>query len=566
MSRHASQLLAAPRVGFAAALALAVAVPVAGDEPLRFGDVVDVPLVEIELLAAGRDGRPVADLACHELRVYEDDRSVDVTHFEPPARPAAGATSEGDGLHLAVFVDEVHVGAASRRQLLHQLAGVLGERLRPEDRVLVVAYDGATRVLLPFTRDRRALRAALSESESLSVARLVVEQERATAIQDIFNDAQGGHGWSPCLHIAEFVDAFAMREFARVRDAVSAFRGFVDSLSGIAGRKAVIHVSDGIPLRAGAEGADYALELCGGSGAARGQAGGTEVHAFDIFGPQHRTLDMTRYDATGLWRDVAARANAGNVSLYTVQAGEAMGGAAADAALERGDTSVATKARAAGNLQETLFLLADETGGRALFGRGDVRGELAGAVAELRERYVLAYSPPTGRDGRVRRIRVETTRPGIELRYRKVYRARTLDEEVSEQLVGRLLYGGDDAPGATGLELTLRERLAEGELVRARFRLRVPFDELVLLERDGRREGLFAVFLAVADRGERVSGVRKREVPIAVPADGSGAREFVWEVEMVVRPERLRFGLAVRDEVGGRTQFLQRGFDLARER
>ncbi|MCM2269761.1 MAG: hypothetical protein NDJ75_06645, partial [Thermoanaerobaculia bacterium] len=373
----------------------------------------------------------------------------------------------------------------------------------------------------------------------------------------------GGHGWSPCLHIAEFVDSFAMREFARVRDAVSAFRGFVDSLSGIAGRKVVIHVSDGIPLRAGAEGADYALELCGGSGGSQGQTGATEVRAFDIFGPEHRTLDATRFDATGLWRDVAARANAGNVSLYTVQAGEPLGGGSADASVEIGSASVATRAAAAANQQQSLFLLADQTGGRALLGRGDVRGELRAAVDELREHYLLAYAPPAGRDGRVRRVRVEVDRPGVELRYRKVYRARTLDEEVSEQLVGRLLYGDDEAPERSGVEFGLRERLPEGPMVRARFRLRVPFDELVLLDRDGRREGLFAVFLAVADRGERISGVRKREVPITVPRSGEAAREFVWEVEMLVRPEPLRFGVAVRDEVGGRTVFLQQTFDLA---
>jgi VWFA-related protein len=556
--------VAAALVGFPAAAAFA------DDETPRFGDVLDVPLVEVEVLATDRDGRPVTDLARDEFRLFEDDRPVAITHFQPVAgAPAAAgaAVDDEESLHLAVFVDEIHVGAASRRQLLHQLAGVLGERLRPEDRVLVVAYDGTTRVVLPFSRDRRALRAALSETESMSVARLVVEQERTAAMQDILLDAKGGHGWSPCLHIAEFVDSYAMREFARVRDAVAAFRGFVDSLSGIAGRKAVIHVSDGIPLRAGAEGADYALELCGGSGAAQAQTGATEVHAFDIFGPQHRTLDMTRYDATSLWRDVAARANAGNVSLYAVQAGEILGAVLSDAGLAEGGPTAGAKASALANHQETLFLLADETGGRALFGRGDVRAALAGAVDELRRHYELAYSPPAARDGRVRRVRVEVDRPGVELRYRRLYRARTLDEEVSEQLVGRLLYGGE-AAATEGLDFTLREAIPDPSTrVRARFRLRVPFDELTLLERDGRREGLFSVFLAVADGSERVSGVRKREVPITLPAAAEeGSREFVWEVEMLVRPEPLRFGLAVRDEVGGRTHFLQRNFDLERGR
>lgn len=542
-------------------------------ELLRFGEVIDVPLVELQVLATDADGRAVAGLRREDFRVVEDDQPVELSHFEEvrdgvrssAASERADADATDEGLHLAIFVDEVHVGPGSRRLLLERLSGVLAERLRPEDRVLVVTYDGATRVVLPFSSDRRALRAALSGSEALSVARLVVEHERESALHEILLDARGDHGWSPCLHIAEYVDSFAQREFARVREAVSAFRSFVDSLSGIAGRKAVIHVSDGIPMRAGAEGADYALELCGGAGAGEGQAGATVVRSFDIFGPDHRTFDAARYDSAGLWREVAARANAGNVSLYMVQAGDPLGSGLADADLDSGTTTPATRAGAIGNAQQTLFFLADQTGGRALLGRGDSRAELAAAIDELRRHYTLGYTPPAGRDGRVRRIRVEVSRPGVELRYRKVYRARTLDEEVSEQLVGRLLYGGEETPAMPGLEFGLRDRMPEGSsMMRARFRLRVPFDELVLLDRGGRREGMFSVFLAVADRSERVTGVRKREVPITVLGGGEGeAREFVWEVEMLARPELLRFGLAVRDEVGGRTVFLQRAFDLA---
>ena len=63
------------------------------------------------------------------------------------------------------------------------------------------------------------------------------------------------------------------------------------------------------------------------------------------------------------------------------------------------------------------------------------------------------------------------------------------------------------------------------------------------------------------------SRIAKREVPVTLSTAGEGAAtEFVWEVELLVRPEPLRFGLAVRDEVGGRTRFLQSGFDLGQGR
>ena len=53
--------------------------------------------------------------------------------------------------------------------------------------------------------------------------------------------------------------------------AISSLERFVDSLAGLPGRKAILHVSDGLPLIAGRGPNEYIIELCGGfEAAARG--------------------------------------------------------------------------------------------------------------------------------------------------------------------------------------------------------------------------------------------------------------------------------------------------------
>jgi VWFA-related protein len=542
----------------------------AGPAP-RFGEVVDVPLVELELLVAGRDGAPVDDLGAAEIKVFEDGTEVALTSFERltgAAPPEKGTQAAPSGIapdrYVAVFLDEVHVGPAGRRRLLADLADTLDDRLEPGDRVMVALYDGGTHVALPFSRDRQELRRVLDGAGNLSAARLVVEQERNLVLERAFWDASGESGTSPCLHMKEIVDAWLDQEHHRVRLAIAAFRQFVESLSGIEGRKTIFHVSDGIPLRPGAEAQDYAQELCSGLGVSAGQEGSNLPESPDIYDPGSRTLDDARFDTTRLWSEIAARANAGNVTIYAFQAELGPSRFPSSAEARVSGQLESAHSRAIANLQEPLFILAEGTGGRAALGGGDLRRELGRAIDELRGQYLLSYTPPTRAGNDLRRIRVEVARPGVAVRHRQLYRPQNLDDQIGNQLLGRLLYGEADSVSRTGFQLELGQVVeSDDDLLKARFRVGLPLNELVLAERDGGREGIFSVFLSVAAEDGGISSVRKAVVPVKVDRPAQAAKDrFVWEVEIQLRPGRQRLGVAVRDEIAGTTTFLVRSFDL----
>lgn len=548
-----------------------------GDAPPRFGEVIEVPLVELELLATGRDGAPIDDLAAGEIRVFEDDVEVKLDGFERRARAANDATSRsgrppstsvapGDGpdRYLAIYLDEVHVGPAGRRRLMADLAAELDRHLAPGDRAMVALYDGSTHVVLPFTHDRKALRATLEDAGALSTARLVADHERQLVLEMIFRDASGEAGNSPCLHVHAIVDGWLQQENNRVDQAIRSFRQFVESLSGIEGRKTILHVSDGIPLRPGAEAQLYAQELCSGEGVAQGQPGAHLAETRDIYDPGSRTLEDTRFDTTRLWREIVARANAGNVTIYTFQAERGPDRFPASADTRVAGQLVGAQAGAVANLQNALLVLADGTGGRAALGGDDLRVEIARALDELQGQYLLTYTPPERPGNELRRIRVEVSRPGIELRHRKLYRPQNLDEQVSHQLTGRLLYGEPNAAGTRGVRLELGEvRRRGGDLVSARFRLGVPLASLDLSETEDGRAGHFSAFIAVAGEDGGTSAVRKAVVPVRVANDPAAPDHFVWEVEILLRTGRQRLGVAVRDELGGTTAFVVRSFDVA---
>ena len=589
--RHSYRQVIAARARRAALLAVsaallalgvgraAMAATPSGDAP-AFGEVVDVQLVTVEAVVLDGDGKTIADLQPADFKLFEDGALVAIEHVELVGGGAAAlqgsvtVTSSAEAaadapLSLAVFVDEVHVSAGSRIQMLRQMADVLGKTLRPDDRVMVALYDGSTRVVLPFTSDRKALAAALGNAERVSLSRLAGESDWQFTMRQLYDDASGKHGWSPCLHIQEFVDAYSQQQSQEVGRAIDAFGRFVDSLAGIVGRKAVLHVSDGIPTRPGFDAAQYAQELCNESGAAQGTAPPNYFPArtADIYDAQHHTTDTSAHDTTPQWEEVAARANAGNVSIYTFQAATATN-LASDIPQVR--ASAATNAAMQADRQESLFVVADRSGGRAWLTGVGLADQLASTVGELQSYYLLTYTPRAADGKRMRHLRLEVTRPGATVRYRKLYRPRTAHEQVADGLLGRLMYGSTKEASPLRLELASRQP-GPANKVKARFRLAVPVSLLELPATGGEsaaataapQPGYFTAFAAVADGSGGTSAVRETKVPMRPAAAGAPApKQFVWEVEMTLRPGEHDVGMAVRNELSGETTFVVRRFEL----
>ncbi|HVS01926.1 MAG TPA: VWA domain-containing protein [Thermoanaerobaculia bacterium] len=571
---YGHRLIATGTAWLAVAL-LAATSAAAAEAPPAFAERIEVQLIDVEVLVTDRDGVPVTDLHREDFRVFEDGAEVPITHFSRHVAALAGAPAtageeiaETPPLHLGVFLDDVHIGPMGRQRALRQMANELAAGLRPEDRVMVAIYDGTVRVALPFSTDRRALRRVLEDGARLSVAGLLVQQERRFAIEAAFRDAMGdgapgaGGGSQPCLYMESLVTNFSEVEAARLRQAQRAFGSFVDSLRGIDGRKAVLHLSDGIPMRAGSEIADYAYELCGMQGATQGLPESLAVVNHGIGGgyynAQTGAMDSARYDMSASWAELTARANAGNVSIYAFQAGQPEGLQPGSAAELLGGPSLLAKGRRSGGLQDTLFLLADETGGRASLHGSDISADVALGLADLRDYYLLGYQPSREAGPGVRKIRVEVARPGVQVRHRKAYRPRNPDEQVADQLLARLLYGAAEEPSRLALE---RAGDAGGEQdTSSRLRLRVPLDSLALVPQGELSQGLFTVFVVVGEPGGASSVVRQRTLPVQVPTAEAAGGEYVWEVEVPLRAPRDTVAVAVRDELSGETSFLLRRF------
>ena len=568
------------RISVAALLCLLVAPALSAQEDQVFTGFVAVDLVLVDVVVEDRLGNPVLDLTREDFRLYQDGEPVEITHFTgaqgdgvPSTTPSAAATeapatAATPPRRLILFIDNLHLRPSSRKRVFDKLSRALDRYLQPRDEVMIVTYGGTTRVALEMTHNRRALRNALrdeAEGGAVSLLALNDDQRVLDLMQQMrflqANGAPQGNS-TACLDVDHLAHSHAQQVYTRVRGSISELNRFVNSLAGYEGPKALLHVSDGIPLVAGNEAYRYASELCDGTGLNKGIPNATDTTWNNTlknryWDPTKTANTLREFDTTGEWTRLASHANTYQVSFYMFQARPPSG---RSTSITDTRTSIDVEREAARNRQDALFMLADETGGVAMLDANDVEPALARMSEDARSGYQLAFEPSAPGDGRQHRIRVEVTRPGLEVRHRKSFRSKPTDERVEDRVISALLHGLSDNPLDVRLEVDDVKRV-DRDVSQVKVSVHVPLDEIVLLPEDQVQRGLFSVFLVVRDGFDQVSPVGRKTVPVRVPLEPT-EDEFVYTVEVPVRGERGSIAVAVQDNLGAEVTYLERELRL----
>jgi Ca-activated chloride channel family protein len=122
-----------------------------------------VALVEAGCTVTEPDGAQVRGLLRDDFRVFEDGVEQKIVSFDAAATPASIVLVLDASPSISRELGEMRAAAQS-----------LSRSLRPEDEVAVVAFANETILLLPFSRDRKLLAAAL---DSPSLERMASSSE-----------------------------------------------------------------------------------------------------------------------------------------------------------------------------------------------------------------------------------------------------------------------------------------------------------------------------------------------------------------------------------------------------
>ena len=415
---------------------LSISIPATHGQDNQNDDVIRITseLVQTDVVVFDKKGHFVIGLRPEEFELSLDGKSQSISFFEQvasgskaeakqlaAARGQAPGTAipsnrqEADtgrrGRMLFFFLDDVHLGNASLARAREALRRFVDQQMDFDDQVAIVSTSGQIGFLQQLTDNHAVLHAAikrLSYKQNLEAytGKTQISEYMASQILDSGNNKlfaylmdsikteqqmgpgsrHGDHGlaaaYSAAPYLKNRLNQVSTQGRMTTEGTLETLRSLMLSSSALPGRKLVFFLSDGFIFDRSRSGArDMLKQITDSAGRA-----GAVVYTMDLRGTHF-----------GLGSEVDASTN------------EYVDSSSRKAGLASGEISAT---------RESLQIIADETGGRAIFNSNTIDDEFSQAINETSNYYLLAWRPE-GDEQRKGRSRVKVSiknRPELTVR------------------------------------------------------------------------------------------------------------------------------------------------------
>jgi VWFA-related protein len=526
-----------------------------------FIETISVDIINVEVFVTDKAGNPVKGLTSGDFQVLEDGRPVAITNFysvdeagkrprialppPPTLPPGPGAIPTPEPippeqrLYLIVYIDNFNISPFNRNRVFRSIRGFLDANVGTDDRVMLVTYNRSFKERVSFTSDSTLINNALFTIEKETGFGVHRESDRNDVLRQI-EDAQS---------VQQAIGAarsYAGSFFNDVMFSIDAIKNLVASLGGLPGRKAILYVSEGLPMVA----AEDVFQMVN-----------------EKFRESSVLLEAREYDASRRYQELTASANANRVTFYTIDAGglRTLSSASADKATA-GLAGMGTfiDSQNIFNLQAPLIKMAEDTGGKAIINTNDPSGPLAAVAHDLRTYYSLGYQPSHAGDGRYHRIEVKVKGGrdrSLRVRHRTGYRDKPVEQRMNDGTMASLLFGELGNPMGVAMEFGPPSMREDGNAM-VPIHLRIPLDKVTLVPQAENQEARLRAFIGVLDEEGGVSPVQVAPITIQIPnGDLESARQKGWgyDITLLMRQGRQKVAVGVRDDLGGASSFVSGG-------
>jgi VWFA-related protein len=385
-----------------AAIVLMASVVLLGQNQPTFK--VNVDLVRTDAIVRDARGQFIADLKAGELEVLEDGVKQEIVSLTmihggreynvlsppvatrdglilPPSRPR----SDTAGRIFVIIIDDFHLDFSDTAKTKQIVGQMLRDLIHDGDMFGVVS-TGHSSISEQLTYDRQVLESAIKRI-----------QGGGLKPREIIQGAQGSQGPTELRHRAHVAFSLAyeqMRNLEKVQNR----------------RKAVIYISNGYDFNPFEQ---SRLE----EQALRMRVETADLQNDPFFRTQQSSQLLAESDLVRELAELTRAANRANATIYTIDPRGLSAGPDIDADIKVTEWNAFVR-----DSQDSLRVIAGETGGFAMVNTNDFSAGLKRIDAETSDYYVLAYSS-SNQDPlrRVRRIDVRTTRAGATVFHRTSY-------------------------------------------------------------------------------------------------------------------------------------------------
>ncbi len=428
-------------------------------QPVPTNDVIrtESKLVLVDTVVTDKKGHYVTDLTQGDFKVFEDNKEQTVTSFSSESDPAR--QTAGQKHYMILFFDTTTMETGDQAQARNTAAKFVESNAGPDQLMAIVNFTGSLVIQQNFTSNTKLLQAAVSGTKSPNID----STGQASPPMQVAMNGQ------PTLSNAE-------ADFG-VRTMLLAIRSLAKNLRGVPGRKMLILFTAGFPLNTEnmteltatidscnkANVAIYPLDVRGlvapsvklttptqkgNSSAARTgeprlvlagyspalmpdpqHAGGGGTGGGTGGGGGHGGGTGTG-GTGGTSGGTGSGGGKGGTGTGTSGGGKAGGTAGAPGSaysnyynnpMNQPQVLLPKIPNMASTNQQVMQMLAEGTGGFAIYNTNDLLGGLQRIAAEMNQFYLLGYVPQDTEEGSCHTLRVKLNKGGMEVRSRSGY-------------------------------------------------------------------------------------------------------------------------------------------------
>ena len=468
-----------------------------------------------------------------------------------PIEPDVRTNTSSEGRIYMLLLDDFHTTFSNTPRVRQFLRDFVERNFGTNDLAAVLFTSGAAGSQ-DFTNNRQLLLGAIDkfQGRNLRPEALEINDALNNRLPDEFRSNQTGSGSrNPSDQSGLPLDPLEAERAYHARTSLGTVKRAAEFMEGIRGRrKAMMLISEGI--------------------------------SYNIYDPfTNNSSGIIQQDAS----DAIAAATRGNVQIYAI---DPRGLSAFEESIEAGGTPTditPSQFSVVGSLQsslrlsqESLQLLADETGGFAAINRNDFAGAFDRVVRENSTYYVLGYNPSNDRrDGRFRKLEVRVRRPGLQVRSRRGYAAprgrapeppKFTTTNAPTSALDRLTDTALNSPvPVSGIPMTLFAAPYKGEGANASVAIALEVRDLRFLERNGIFNNKLDVAFSSIDATGTIRGGNRHTVGMEMKPDTVQRvkdRGFRVVSEMALPPGRYQLRAAAADELDSRTGAVLYDFEV----
>ncbi|MBI2214406.1 MAG: VWA domain-containing protein [Acidobacteria bacterium] len=533
-------------------------------------ETIDVDVVSLDIFVTDAAGRPVAGLTGDDFEILENGARREISNFSevreevlPALRPTEGGTptdriDEQRSRKMIFLVDGETLHPFNRNRVFEEIRGLTGQLLRPGDQAMLAVWNDGLRVEVPFTsliseferqlvglakmntgKSARSLRRRQAEDRVRSDLEMALDRDSTYTMKDAYKDSISiGH-------------AYADEKRTELRARVTAINGLLSTLAGVSGKKAMVYIGEELSLRPGIEMFQYVNDTF----QPHVTGGGDSVvmsHAESLAPPESLLIES-----------VGRIANANGVTVYMLNPAASQN-LTESMAESRGDRSASVGFLDSMSGISAFQSIAAATGGLAFLERSDVRQSFRSIERDFDTYYALGFRAAESSAPGERKLIVRTKRPGLEVRTRRNYYAKTPQDEMVDRVVANLFY--ETGAGELPIRLTTgKPQKAKRGTYSVTLEVKIPTEAITLIPNGEKMSGTFSVFVGVGDGKGGISNInRQRQAVNLTPTQlrALERNEFTFAMDLLMRRGENIVAVAVQDNISNLAGFQRARLDV----